>query len=203
MIKSISIILSFISIWLRLLRPGGMRAVAAENIALRKQLIALSRHQKRAPKLTAFDKIVFGILTAMIKPNRLRRIAIAIKPATLLKFHKALVQRKYRLFFSRKSLRKPGPKGPSEAIIDAIVEMKKRNPRYGYRRIAMQVSNAFGIEIDKDVVRRVLDRCYKNRPKDDGPSWLTFLGHMKASMLCVKLIKLWFLLFPAMAFDVA
>lgn len=173
MIKFLTVILNFISVWLRLLRPGGLRMIVAENIALRKQLIVLSRHQKRAPNLTTFDKIVFGVLAAMISAKRLARLAIAIKPTTLLKFHKALVQRKYHLLFSRKSPRKPGPKGPSQAIVDAIVEMKKRNPRYGYRRIAMQISNAFGIEIDKDVVRRSLNKYSKNRPRNDGPSWLT------------------------------
>jgi putative transposase len=51
--------------------------------------------------------------------------------------------------------------------------MKQRNPSYGYRRIAMQISNAFGIPIDKDIVRRVLSKHYKNIPYDTGPSWLT------------------------------
>ncbi len=36
--------------------------------------------------------------------------------------------------------------------------MKRRNPRFGYMRIAQQISHAFGVEIDKDVVRRVLAR---------------------------------------------
>ena len=136
-----------------------------------------------------FEKVIFGILTTMINPKRLRRIAIALKPATLLKFHKALVQRKYRLLFSRKIHKKPGPKGPEQMVINAIIEMKKRNPRYGYRRIAMQISNAFGVEIDKDVVRRVLAKHYNNSPKDDSPSWLTFIGHTKDSLWLVDLFR--------------
>ena len=123
----------------------------------------------------------------MINAKRLSRIAIALKPATLLKFHKALVKRKYHLLFSNKSPRKPGPKGPCQAIIDAIVEMKRRNPSYGQRRIAMQISIAFGVEIDKDVVRRVLNKHYKNNPNDNGPSWLTFIGHMKDSLWSVDM----------------
>jgi len=71
-------ILSFIAVWLRLLRPGGFRSVAAKNIALRKQLITLSRHQKRAPKLTTFDRIAFGILAYMTSMKRLSRIAIIL-----------------------------------------------------------------------------------------------------------------------------
>jgi transposase InsO family protein len=190
MIKFISLILNFITLYIRLAVPGGARAIAAENIALRKQLIAMSHQQKRAPKLTTVDKIIFGILTSMISVKRLSRISIVLKPATLLKFHKALIQRKYNLLFSNKSHKKPGPKAPDQTIIDAIVEMKKRNIHYGYRRIGMQISNAFCIAIDKDIVRRVLNKHFKNIPPNEGsPSWLTFIGHMKDSLWSVDLFR--------------
>ena len=70
MIKLITFILNFITLYLRLTVPGGARAIAAENIALRNQLISLSRQQKRAPKLTTVDRIIFGILTSMISVKR-------------------------------------------------------------------------------------------------------------------------------------
>ncbi len=38
--------------------------------------------------------------------------------------------------------RKPGPKGPSAELIAAIVEMKCRNPKFGYMKIAVQISHA-------------------------------------------------------------
>ena len=89
-------------------------------------------------------------------------MSVIIKPATLLKFHKALVDSKYRrLFSSSGGPHKPGPKGPSAQLIAAIVEMKRRNPKFGCVRIAEQISRAFGLEIDKDVVRRVLARHYR------------------------------------------
>jgi putative transposase len=187
MMKIIAFISSYIITWLRLLPCGGVRAIAAENIVLRQQLITLSRKHKRAPRLTFFDKITFGILTSMMSVKRLQRIAVIIKPTTLLKFHKALVNRKYSLLFSNTSRKKPGPKGPEQSIIDLILEMKKRNPSYGCRRIAMQISNTFGILIDKDIVRRVLSKHYKHNPEDTGPSWLTFIGHMKDSLWSIDL----------------
>lgn len=67
--------------------------------------------------------------------------------------------------------------------------MKQRNPSYGYRRIAMQVANAFGLVIDKDVVRLVLSKHYKNNPEDTGPSWLMFIGHMKDSLWSIDLFR--------------
>ena len=41
------------------------------------------------------------------------------------------------------------PKGPSIQLIAAIVEMKRRNPKFGCVRIAQQINYAFGIKIDK------------------------------------------------------
>ena len=86
--------------------------------------------------------------------------------------------------------RKPGPKGPSAELIAAIVEMKRRNPKFGCVRIAQQISHAFGIEIDKDVVRRVLAKHY--RPGDsgtNGPSWLTFIAQTKDSLWSLDLFR--------------
>ena len=60
--------------------------------------------------------------------------------------------------------------------------MKQRNPRFGCPRIAQQINKAFGVEIDKDVVRRVLAAHYRPRSGVDGPSWLSFLGHVKDSL---------------------
>ena len=83
----------------------------------------------------------------------------------------------------------PGPKGPSPELARAIVEMKQRNPRFGCRRIAMQIADTFGNDIDKDVVRRVLDKHYHPRPNGGGPSWLTFLGHTKHSLWSIVLFR--------------
>lgn len=126
-------------------------------------------------------RLIYGILVSFINPRRLSRLAIVIKPNTLLRFHKALVDRKYRWLFTSKSKNRPGPKGPSAELIQIIVEMKKRNPRFGYLRISLQIKSAFGIEIDRNIVKRVLDKHYQHERKGDGPSWLTFLGQAKDS----------------------
>jgi len=68
--------------------------------------------------------------------------------------------------------------------------MKRRNPRFGCVRIAQQLAHAFGVDIDKDVVRRVLAKYY--RPDDcgtSGPSWLTFIGDMKDGLWSVDMFR--------------
>src|SRR5215471_16073110 len=115
----------------RLAGPGGLRAVVAESIVSKHQLLILNRTRRRSPNLRIRDRLIAAFCSLWITPSRLRRVAIAFKPSTLLSFHRALVQRKYRLLFSPKRRMKPGPKGPTATMIDAVVEMKKRNPTWG------------------------------------------------------------------------
>jgi transposase InsO family protein len=173
---------------IKMLPPGGVKSIAAENLILRQQLIVIKRTRKRAPRLTQADRTLFAILAQVIPQNRLNKLAIIVKPTTILKFHRALVKRKYRLLYSAKRPRKPGPKGPEPELIKLVVEMKHRNSRMGYDRIAMQVYQAFGIEVDKQVVRRILAKHYKPS-YPCGPSWLTFLSHTKDSLWSIDLFR--------------
>ena len=66
---------------------------------------------------------------------------------------------------------------------------KHRNPNWGCPRIAQQITLAFNIQIDKDVIRRILARQYRPLQYSDGPSWLTFLGHMKDSLWSIDLFR--------------
>ena len=141
------LIVHLITTLLRLLRPGGLRTVVAESVLTKHQLLILNRSRRRAPNLRILDRLIAGFCSLWIKPNRLRRVAIAFKLSTLLNFHRALVQRKYRLLFSPKKKTKPGPKGPTVELIRAVVEMKQRNPTWGCPHIAEQVNLAFGTSI--------------------------------------------------------
>ena len=67
--------------------------------------------------------------------------------------------------------------------------MKQHNPTWGCPRIAQQIALAFDIPIDKDVVRRILASHYRPGQDSGGPSWLTFLGHLKDSLWSVDLFR--------------
>ena len=163
----------------RLAKPGGLRAVVAESVLAKHQLLMLNRSRKRSPNLGIRDRFIAAFCSLWIQPKRLSKVAIALKPSTLLRFHRALVQRKYRMLFSPKLRSKPGPKGPTKELIDAVVEMKRRNRTSGCKRIAQQIAVAFGAEIDKDVVRRILGIHFRPEASSGGPSWLSFIGHAK------------------------
>ena len=48
---------------------------------------------------------------------------------------------------------------------------------------------AFDIQLDKDVVRRVLAKHYKPDPSNRRPSWLSFIGHTKDSLWSVDTFR--------------
>ena len=95
----------------KFLRPGGVRAVAAESLLLKHQLLISNRSRQRAPNLTTVDRFVLGLALLFVRPHRLPKLGALVRPATLLRFHQTLIRRKYRrLFSSSPSLRrKPGP----------------------------------------------------------------------------------------------
>jgi len=133
--------------------------------------------------------VIAGICALLVCPTRLVRVAIVVKPSTLLRFHRALTTRKYRQLFSSTGQKKPGPKGPNREVIAAVVDMKQRNPTWGCPRIAQQITLAFGIPMNKDVVRRILASRYIPKPDAAGPSWLTVLGYAKDSLWSVDLFR--------------
>jgi putative transposase len=179
----------FIAVLARLLGPGGVRSLVAESLLLRHQLLTVNRSRRRSLSLSAWDRILAGLLAILVRPTRLLRSAIVLKPSTLLALHKAMSKRKYRILFSPNSLRKPGPKGPSAELIRAVVELKQGNSNWGCPRTAQQMALAFNVQIDKDVVRRILAHHYLPGQDCDGPSWLTFLGHMKDSLWSMDLFR--------------
>ena len=119
----------------RLLGRGGARSVVAESLLLKHQLLILNRSRARAPNLRPIDRVIAGLCTGLMRPCRLLRSAIVLQPSTIMAFHRALVKRKYRLLFSPQRRGRPGPKGPAPELITAIVEMKRRNPRFGCRAV--------------------------------------------------------------------
>jgi putative transposase len=94
----------------RLARPGGLGAVVAESLAAKQQLLVIKRAQRRAPKLTSWDRLILGVCALFISPKRLRKFAVILQPSTLLGFHHALVKRKYHLLYSPRNSAARDPK---------------------------------------------------------------------------------------------
>ncbi|MFQ3323551.1 MAG: putative transposase [Pseudomonadales bacterium] len=85
-----------------------MKVVMTETMIMKQQLIVMNRGRARAPKLRTSDRFLIGLLAHFIDEKRLPKVAVIIRPATILSFQKALVKIKYNRLYSKKTKKKPG-----------------------------------------------------------------------------------------------
>src|SRR5436305_2781640 len=64
----------------KLVRPGGVRAVVAESLVLKHQLLISSRARRRAPNLNSFDRFVLGLGSLFVPASRIPKLAVILKP---------------------------------------------------------------------------------------------------------------------------
>jgi hypothetical protein len=94
------VVIHLLTVVAKLLGPGGIKGIIAENLLLKQQLLVVCRPWQRAPNLLPYDQVVFGLFSLFLRPNRIPKAAVGIRPSTLLRFHDYLVRRKYRALFS-------------------------------------------------------------------------------------------------------
>ena len=64
--------------------PGGARAVVAENLLLKQQLLVLNRSWRRAANLSALERVLFGFWALFLSSHRIRRASVVLRPSSLL-----------------------------------------------------------------------------------------------------------------------
>ena len=117
----------------RLAGPGGARSVVAESLLLKQQLLILNRSRKRSPRLRLSDRIIAGFCALLMRPRRLLRSAIVLKPSTLLSLHRALTKRKYRRLTNVSSFLSVGP--AQLGIRRRQAQPPGRQPRLAFVRV--------------------------------------------------------------------
>jgi hypothetical protein len=99
--KDLLVLLAYLLTTLaKLLGPGGAKAIVADNLLMKQQLLIINRSRRRAPNLTAIDRVLLGFWSLFLSPHHIKRAAVILRPSTLLKFHDLLRKRKYRLLYS-------------------------------------------------------------------------------------------------------
>lgn len=63
----------------RLLGPGGIRAVVADSLLMKQQLLVINLSRRRSPKLSSLDRFLFGFWSLFPNQRRLRRAAVVIR----------------------------------------------------------------------------------------------------------------------------
>src|ERR687892_1231765 len=154
----------------RLLRLVGVSSdTEAEVLVLRHELAVLRRQIKR-PTLRRRDKLFLSAMSR--KLPRERWAAFIVTPATLVRWHRELVRRKW-IYKHRPAQGRPPIDSKTRAL---IVRMAKENPRWGCVRIKGELQG-LGIIVSATTIRTILRRAgIGPAPRRDGPSWRQFLS---------------------------
>ena len=59
-----------------------MKALIAENLLLKHQLLLTTPSRKRKPKFLPLDRFLLGLWTILLDPRRIERAACSIRPQT-------------------------------------------------------------------------------------------------------------------------
>jgi transposase InsO family protein len=146
-----------------------------EIAVLRHQLALLHRHVAR-PRYAPTDRLVLATLARLLP--RERWSAFLVTPATLMRWHRELVRRRWSY------AREPRvQRGLDPALVELILRLARENPRWGYLRICGECAK-LGIKVSGTSVRNILRRNGLGpAPRRGGPSWAEFLRSQAAGVL--------------------
>ena len=139
-----------------------------EILVLRHQLRVLRRTTGR-PQLRTIDRVLLAAASRAIPRDR--RVAFLVTPATLLRWHRELVRRKW-------TYRKTGR--PGRPPIDAerralILRLARENPRWGCVRVGGELRK-LGSRVSATTVRTLIQTARAGpAPRRTGPTWVAFL----------------------------
>ena len=155
----------------------GERAKEVEILVLRHQLAVLRRQVKRLD-LEPNDRAVLSALSRLLP--RPRWAAFVVTPATLLRWHRALIARTWT--YPR---RRPGRPPVQAEIRTLVLRLAKENPSWGHRRIQGELVG-LGYRVAASTVWSILTKAGVDpAPRRTGPTWAQFLtGQAKGILAC-------------------
>lgn len=154
--------------WLALLARSD-RAKDAEILILRHQ-VAVLQHQVSVPRLSWADRAILAALARLLPRGRLRQLRLIISPRTVLRWHAALVNKRWA--YPRRALGRPRT---SQAIRALALGLARDNPGWGYRRIHGELTG-LGYTLAPSTVWQILkDAGIDPAPRPSGQTWRAFL----------------------------
>src|SRR6266480_3766692 len=129
----------------------------------------------RCPRYAPTDRLILATLARLL--SRERWSAFLVTPATLLRWHRELVRRRWTY---RRELRVQ--RGLDPALVELVVRLARENPRWGYLRIRGECAK-LGVEVSGTSVRNILRRHGLGpAPRRGGPTWAEFLRSQAAGV---------------------
>lgn len=139
-----------------------------EILVLRHELRVL-RRKSGPPKLRVIDRV---LLAAASRPvPRARWSCFLVTPATLLRWHRELVRKKW----SYGKTEKPGRPPINPEVRERILRIARENPRWGCVRIKGELAK-LGLRVAATTIRNLLRTARLGpAPRRTGPTW-TLVG---------------------------
>ena len=139
-----------------------------EILVLRHQLRVLQR-VAGAPKYRVTDRVLLAAASRVLPRDRW--IAFLVTPATLLRWHRELVRRKW----TYRRTGQPGRPPIEPAVRALILRLARENPRWGCVRIEGELRK-LGIRVGATTIRTLLRAARRGpAPRRTGPTWSQFL----------------------------
>jgi putative transposase len=157
-------------------RGPDSRAKDLEILVLRHQLRVL-RRTSGPPRHQARDRVLLAAACRLIPRDRW--VAFTITPATLLRWHRELVKRKW----TYRRTGRPGRPPIAPEVRDLILRLARENPRWGCVRIGGELRK-LGIRVGATTIRSLLrSACLGPAPRRSGPSWTEFLREQAGGII--------------------
>jgi putative transposase len=155
----------------------------AEVLTLRHQLAVALRERPRAhSRLTWPDRAWLVLLAGMLPADRLAAMPLIVTPATILRWHRGIVRRRW----ARLSRRGRSGRPPTRRNVRSVaLRLARENESWGYRRIHGELA-ALGIAVAPSTVWQILkDAGIGPAPRRDGPGWAEFLRSQAQGILAL------------------
>ena len=151
------------------------RTKEVEILVLRHELQVLRRQVAR-PRLRSADRVLLAALSQLLP--RPRRRSFLVQPATLLRWHRELVCRRWTY-----PARPPGRPPVASQARKLVLRLASENPTWGYRRIHGEL-RGLGIPLSPSSVWNILHRQgIEPAPRRASLSWREFLRQQAAGIL--------------------
>ena len=139
-----------------------------EILVLRHQLRVLQRTSGR-PKLKPIDRLLLAAASRAIPRDRW--VTFLVTPATLLRWHRELVRRKW----TYRRTGRPGRPPIDPELRALILRLARENPRWGCIRIEGELRK-LGHRVSATTIRTLLRTARLGpAPRRSGPTWTEFL----------------------------
>src|SRR5215216_6557273 len=119
-----------------------------ELVLLRQQL-RLYERQASQPRPSRWEKVLLASLAAKL-PD-LSRVCLVFTPATLLRWHREIIRRKWT--FDKAP--KPGRPPTSPACVELLLRLARENPRWGYGKLQGELLK-LGHRVSRSTIKRLL-----------------------------------------------